>query len=191
MSLMQVRREVRKIVSDFFSNGTVLWAEQVVTKPKLPYITLKTGSLTKTAFPVQDDTLARWYSCKTVLELNVYTQGRKVGTDENAISNYENTSVDDLADFVIYLESDEIQDVLAKLNISLSLKGDIRDMSVLMNDTKYRYRALAEFELSWTEKTSGAYGIGEKKQLPNYSGGGNDDLMGETNLLERVEIKEE
>ena len=176
MSLSKVKENVYDIVSGFFSSGTVIWDKQVATKPKLPYVTLKTGSVTKKVFAVQDENLARWYECKTILEINVYTQGRKINIDDATISNYEDTSVDDLTDLVIYLESDEIQDVLAELNIDMSLKGDIRPLSNLMNDTKYRYRAMVEIELTWTEKTSGAYGMGQKEQLPNYSGGGSNTL---------------
>lgn len=190
MNLSQVKNRVYEVVELFFSQATVAWAEQVMTKPPVPYVTLKMGNIDKTAFPITDETTdSRYYLCSTILELNLYTKGRPVSEEKGKTGNYENTATDDLMEFVKFLESAEIVDQLA--DIGIELNPPVRDLSELLNDAKYRYRAMAEFTVSYTEVAAGRYGVSNMLQIPNSSGGGSKEIAVEIQHFDSVEVKEE
>ena len=57
--------------------------------------------------------------------------------------------------------------------------------------TAYRYRAIAEATVSWSENADGPYGIGGMPYVPNSSGGGTEEMANMTEeYFVSVEIKE-
>ena len=83
----EVEKIIYKIVSDFFVGATVIWAEQVSTKPTLPFVTIKTGNINRTRFPIIDDEGRRYYPCSTLLEINLYTKGKPMTIAPNVTGN--------------------------------------------------------------------------------------------------------
>lgn len=172
MNLDAVKDVIHDITEKFFVGATVIWAEQINTKPVLPYITLKIGNINKTMFPITDKNGERFYPCSTILEVNLYTKGRLVATDDYTTGNYANTATSDIMDFFKFLESDEMVDYLAENGIDILLNPPIRDLTELQNDSRYRYRSMAEATISYSEDANGLFGISDMKQIPNSSGGG-------------------
>lgn len=192
MTLEKVKEQICKITEFYFTGATVLWAELANTKPPLPYVTLKIGHLDRTAFPIEEETeeRERSYQCSTILEVNLYTRESMI-TEEKVTGSYANTALSDLTSFTNFLESEEITDKLAKDGIAISLMPPARDLSFLENETAYRYRAMAEYAVSFVIQADGAYGIGGM-EIPNWSGGGTKE-MAETPIeaIKEVEIETE
>lgn len=192
MTLEKVKEQICKITEFYFTGATVLWAELANTKPPLPYVTLKIGHLDRTAFPIEEETeeRERSYQCSTILEVNLYTRESMI-TEEKVTGSYANTALSDLTSFTNFLESEEITDRLAKDGIAISLMPPARDLSFLENETAYRYRAMAEYAVSFVIQADGAYGIGGM-EIPNWSGGGTKE-MAETPIeaIKEVEIEVE
>ncbi len=192
MTLEKVKEQICKITEFYFTGATVLWAELANTKPPLPYVTLKIGHLDRTAFPIEEETeeRERSYQCSTILEVNLYTRESMI-TEEKVTGSYANTALSDLTSFTNFLESEEITDRLAKDGIAISLMPPARDLSFLENETAYRYRAMAEYAVSFVIQADGAYGIGGM-EIPNWSGGGTKE-MAETPIeaIKEVEIETE
>lgn len=193
MTLEKVKEQICKVTEFYFAGATVLWAELANTKPPLPYVTLKVGHLDRTAFPIEEETeeRERSYQCSTILEVNLYTKGKSMITEEKTTGSYANTALSDLTSFTNFLESEEITDRLAKDGIAISLMPPERDLSFLENETAYRYRAMAEYVVSFVIQADGAYGIGGM-EIPNSSGGGTK-AMAETPIeaIKEVEIEVE
>lgn len=195
MSLSLIRGQIFDLVSEFFHGATIAWVEQVNTKPGIPYVTLKTGAVNKSLFSVSDEVPGTsYYMCNTVLEINLYTRGREVriGGDEDCLVNYENTAVSDLMDFVLFLESEAILDKISEYNLDIQLIPPVRDLTELMNDSKYRYRSMAEFTVSFILESSGRFGVSGMEQIPNSSGGGSEELADSTTEnIENIIIEKE
>ncbi|WP_320972295.1 hypothetical protein [Enterocloster bolteae] len=195
MSLSLIRGQIFNLVSEFFLGATVAWVEQVNTKPEVPYVTLKTGAVNKSLFPVSDEIPGTsFYICNTVLEINLYTKGREVRIEghEDCLVNYENTAVSDLVDFVLFLESEEIVDRIAGYNLDIQLMSPVRDLTELLNDSKYRYRSMAEFTVNFMLESSGRFGVSGMEQIPNSSGGGSEGLADTTTeTIENIIIEKE
>lgn len=79
----------------------MIWAEQVSTKPTLPFVTIKTGNINRTRFAIIDDEGRRYYPCSTLLEINLYTKGKPMTIAPNVTGNYANTATSDLQDFLV------------------------------------------------------------------------------------------
>lgn len=191
MSLREVRDSLYDIVSMFFGEDSVYWTEQINTKPTLPYVTIKLGEVHRTTFPVNDPAIGRCYHCRTIAEINLYTEGRPATAEEDSTGNYENTATSDLMEFSIFLESDGVIDILSKPRIDVSLNGPVRDLSFLEHDRQHRYRAMAEYNITFVMKAGGRYAMDGMPDVPNYSGGGTKPLAEEpTETIEEAEIEE-
>lgn len=68
----------------------------------------------------------------------------------------------------------------------------IRDLSELIGDTKFNYRSMCEFTVSYVGLADGKYGVLESKAVPNPSGGGMKEFVeAETYAIEEIRIQEE
>lgn len=190
MRLEEVEDVLYGITSKFFTGATVIWSEQINTKPPLPYVTLKVGGVQRTAFPIINEDGTRYYPCSTVAEINLYTKGKPVTVRENATGNYANTAVSDMIDFFNFVESDNVTDLLAMNGMDISLIQPVRDLTDLQNDSRYRYRAMAEATVSFAMEADGPYGVGGIA-APNSSGGGTAEMAKAVfDTIEEVEITE-
>lgn len=191
MNLAEVKEKLYDLTAKFFVGATIIWVEQINTKPPIPYVTLKCGGINRTSFPVDDGEGRRIYQEKTTLEVNIYTKGQPITVQEGVTGNYVNTATSDLMDFANFLESEDITDIIAGYGMDVSLMPPVRDLTDLQNDRSFRYRAMAEFTVSFAQEASGPYGIGGMPLAPNSSGGGTKkmvDAIAET--IETVEIEE-
>lgn len=191
MNLAEVKDRLYELTDSFFKGATVIWSEQINTKPPLPYIALKCGGVGRTSFPVGDGEGRRVYQSKTTWEVNLFTKGQPITVGEGVTGNYANTAVSDLSEFANYLDSEEIVDIIAGYGMDITLMPPVRDLTNLQNDSKYRYRAMAEFTVSFVQEADGPYGMGGMPLVPNSSGGGTKEMAeAETETIEEVEITE-
>ena len=190
MNAVNVKEKLYDVAAGFFSSASVIWAEQIGTKPKLPYVTLKMGDIIRTAFPALEAG-ERMYQCSTTAEINLYTQGHPLTDEVDATENCINTAASDLMDFANYVESDPVTDMLAEDGMGISLNPPVRDLTSLQNESRYRYRAMAEFTVTFVQEAFGKYSMGSMPLVPNDSGGGTKEMAeAQTEVIEEVEIEE-
>ena len=176
-SLLEVKESLYDIIAMFFAGATIIWTEQINTNPIPPYVTLKLGGINKSVFPVVDASGERFYQCNTILEINLYTRGKPQMVGGKTTSNYINTATSDMAEFVVFLESEAITDILAEKDLGIMLQESIRDLTALQNDSHFRYRSMAELSVSFVLAASGYYGISGMKEAPSSSGGGTAEMV--------------
>ncbi len=192
MNLAEVKEKLYDLTALFFKGAAVIWSEQVNTKPPLPYVTLKCGGVNRTSFPVVDLEGRRVYQARTTWEVNLFTKGRPVTGGEGVTGNYANTAVSDLAEFTDFLDSDVVVDIIAGYGMDVMLMPPVRDLTDLQDDSRYRYRAMAEFSVLFVQEAGGPYGLGGMPLVPNSSGGGTQEMADmETERIEEIEIQYE
>lgn len=190
MTLSEAKQTIFDFVQSFFEEGTVAFEDQKMVRLPVPYITLKFLNINKQRFANKYDDKIYW-EIKSTVSMNIYTQGKEVSVNDS-LHYYENSAQDDLMDFIKYMESDGSTDWLSNKNVSLMLKDDsIKDLSMLLNDTTYRYRAYAEFDFTFTDEQAGYKGQQLAKNVPNSSGGGKSEYVVGDYYIEEVETKEE
>lgn len=191
MNLAEVKEKLYDLTAMFFSGATIIWSEQINTKPPLPYVTLKCGGINRTSFPVTDGEGRRVYHAKTTWEVNLFTKGQPITAGAGVTGNNANTATSDLMEFANFIESEDVTDIIAGYGMDVTLMPPVRDLSELQNDSKYRYRAMAEFAVSFAQEANGPYGLGGMPLVPNSSGGGSEEMAdAETETIETVEIEE-
>ena len=185
MNLVEVKESLYDATARFFAGAAIIWTEQINTKPPVPYITLKTGGIRRDTFPIVDEDGRSVYQCGTTLEVNLYTNGKPMPSGKNQTGNFIDTATSDLSEFAIFLDSERMTDFFSKRGVGILLMPPVRNLTGLQNSTQYRYRAMAEFAVSYVEEADGQYGI-------NSSGGGTSDMAAATtDTIENVELIEE
>lgn len=190
MTFSDVKKLFYRIVKKYHPNAVVVWTKTKGVTPMPPYITIGYSNLNRSAFPLSDESRNhRYYNYDVLFEINLYTVGREIKSDSG--SYYENTAVEDLEEFIRYLDSDEITEELAKNNVTIVMNPPIRDLSELIGDTKFNYRSMCEFTVSYVGLADGRYGISGNQAVPNPSGGGTKDMADITiETIEDIEITE-
>ncbi|MCD8364442.1 MAG: hypothetical protein LUC83_01255 [Clostridiales bacterium] len=187
MRISELREILYEIAKQFWIDAEVVWAETQSTESTLPYVTLRFRDMTSARdSSLDDDGTAGIYNCSVPFEVNLYTMGKKMSSQDCM-----DTAVDDLTDFIRFLESDEIMGELEAQNIAILPSYPVRSLSGLFDNVRYKYRAMAEFTVSFQQSSDGAYGL-YGRDLPNVSGGGTSTHSEEEiSWIEEVELEEE
>lgn len=191
MILSEVKHLLYEVVARYHPKAMVVWEKTKGVTPKPPYITLGYSNLNRSAFPLSDDGGEhRYYNYEFTFEINLYTVGKEVRAG-NA-SYFENAAVEDLEEFVRFLDSEGITEELAQKNVTIVCNPPIRDLSELMGNTKFNYRSMCEFTVSYVGMADGEYGVSGTELVPNSSGGGLQEFAeAEISAIETVRIQEE
>ena len=191
MTVSELKDALYDIIQGYFAGADVAWSEQNSVKSYNPFIRLKLGSTTRPIHfikEMQNNAPTGYIAGTTMLTVDLFTHGRRVVYDEGD-SAYENTAVDDMADFVNYLMSPYVDDICEGLNISIRPEGNIKDTSAVV-DNDYSYRATTEFVVGFVQETKGYTGISRENWKPTPSGGGTEELANkELATIEKVVLE--
>ncbi|MDR2359674.1 MAG: hypothetical protein LBD85_00105 [Oscillospiraceae bacterium] len=153
MTLNNVKSRLYERVSEYWDGAVVKWGAAPGVKPKSPLVVLRMGTVTRVARPIEqsaDGSYIAVYPSETTLQIDLFTRGKRV-TASGGAGYYENTAVSDLLRFVNYLDSPATINWLAKNDLSMHLLGGVHDLSEIINDTQWSYRAMCELRIGFTE----------------------------------------
>lgn len=195
MTTEEMQTLFEQFVKSYFAGARVLWGETNQVKPFLPFVSLKLTNVSRLIHPdtVGEEEVCRRYLCSAQITVNLYTQGRKPPTSPGMTAPpSRNTAVSDMQHFLCFLDSDEGQDFLAEHNLCILAQGNTLDVSALLNESKYEYRALQEFTVEFVDEVIGHAGITLPKGevfKPTPSGGGTkEQAESETGWFHEVEL---
>lgn len=212
MILNELGEHLYDLTADYFAGATVIWAQEKIVKPKPSLVTLRLGNVSRPTLPIAgfvDGTPCGYYPSKVPFEVNLYTKGAPFSVQGKKIAAAQNRAVNDLLDFVNYVNSAFVANWCHNLDIDIAVNGTVNDVSAYINDVRWEYRAMVEFSVAFTQAAVGATGIlleSSVKEVPEQprethivpewqptaSGGGYHKLAMETiGYFEDVEIKEE
>lgn len=193
MNLGEVKQLIYEKVVQYHPGALVVWQKTKGVTPMPPYITLGYSNLERSLFPLSDDENEhRYYNYTFTLEINLYTVGKERKVNGAGTVFYENTAVENLEEFVRFLDSEAITDELAMKEVTVVLTPPIRDLSELIGDTKFNYRSMAEFTVAYVGLADGGYGVRGSGTVPNSSGGGLKEFAEtEISAIKEIKIKEE
>lgn len=170
MNIGEVKQFLYDLAAIYHPGATVAWSKTGGAKPKSPFLSLTYRNLERSLFPVTNDEGNSCYNYSMIFEINLYTNGKEVKAGDETY--YENTAVEDLDEFVRFLDSPKITDIASEKGVTIVLNPPIRDVSGLIGDTKFNYRSMAELAVTFMDEAPGGYGVHNKTVVPNPSGGG-------------------
>lgn len=146
MRLSDVKPLVFDLFQTYFAGANVSMARQSrIPKPKSPLVLLTYGTVSRAAFPrmmLVDGVNVEQYESSVVVDVDLFTHGKPIkqaGTDE--ILAYDNTAVEDMSSFMDFLDSEYTIEWSDIHSITILREGDIQDLSGLINETSYEFRA--------------------------------------------------
>lgn len=153
--------DARSIIYDatvsYFANATVTMANTKQVKKTKPMVTMKFGALQVNTFPNEatyDGEPCDYYPASMKLEVQLFTNGHQLSN-----GGMENTAVGDLTDYVNYMTSKLMVTEFGRHDLTILTAGPVQDVSTIINDTSYEYRAMVEFDVNFTMGTVGYGGI--------------------------------
>jgi hypothetical protein len=168
-----LKQKLYDLVRDYFGKATVIWGKVKVVSPAAPQIVLNMSGVTRHYSPITkwaNGVLVLGYPSKTTLQVDLYTKGAPLQAAPGVVATYENTAVNDLTDFVNYLDSAYIDEWSERHDVSI-LCRQVTDLTELINGTTWDYRAMAELEIGFTQTTIGHTGTMYEEGMPFYGNG--------------------
>ncbi len=160
LTLNQLKQAVYSHFSEYWSGAVVVWGAVNKVKPHAPLVVLRLGTVTRATQPITqmiNGIVFSAYPSEVPLQIDLFTKGKTVSAPEGAYA--ENTAVNDLLDFVNYLDSMATIEWSNRNDVGVSLMGGVQDLSEVINDTRWQYRAMTEIRLAFTQWAAEYYGI--------------------------------
>lgn len=153
MTLADLKEYIYDLVLQGMNGGQILWSDQYTGNPGPPVTTLKLKDSGVALFPINkvvNGQQRSYYEATKILEINRYTAGTPVhGTGGNILSGHENTAVDELTHFLLFLQSEDVADSNLQKNVCIMQMGPVRDLTALGKSLMYDYRAMQEYTVSF------------------------------------------
>jgi len=173
MTQSELKQKLYDLVREYFGKASVIWGKVKVVSPAPPQIVLNMGAVTRHYLPIvkwADGVIVNGFPSKTTLQIDLYTKGAPLQSGSGVTAAYENTAVNDLTDFVNYLESPYIDDWRERHDVSISCRH-ITDLTELINGTTWDYRAMVELEIGFTQTAVGHTGAMYESGMPFHKNG--------------------
>lgn len=164
MRLNTLRTLFMALTKEYFGNATVRFARSSMKpKPDLPLVQLSFGPVERPHRPnymVVDGYLVGMYGSFVRVDIDLFTHGSPVVYHTNsAVFDHENTAVEDLSAFEDYLNSEYVLNWQDIHSVAVQVEGEIQDLSGIINETTYEYRARMTVRLSYTSYATEHAGV--------------------------------
>lgn len=160
MRVSQAKELFRSLTSQYFTGAEVTFTRQSrAAKPKIPLVTITPGNVKRPLAPVYkeiDGRLVGHYLSRISFQVDLFTNGLPViDEDTGQTVAYENTAMDDMLAFEDFLNSEYAIEWSHNNDVSISFDGDAQDLTGLVNDNNYEFRARLPVLFYFTQKVIG------------------------------------
>ena len=163
MTLTELNSLLIKIIKGYFTQAQVMPANQsFVPSAKKSLVTVAVGNVKRATNPpvkVVDGIPVKFYPACAPLTINLFTGGLQKDIAPGYTPISINTAQDDMLDFADYLNSDHIIQLCHEHDIALLIPDTVQDLTGIVNDTNYRFRAMMEATVCFTMASIGYTGI--------------------------------
>lgn len=146
MRLSEVQDLFYDLISKYFAGANIVYARQDrIAKPKSPLVLLTYGNVTRPDMPnymLVDGVNVGQYQSSVLLDIDLFTHGAPMalpGVDE--VLTYRDSAVEDMSAFEDFLNSEYCVEWSDIHSISYLREGEIQNLSGLINETSYEFRA--------------------------------------------------
>lgn len=169
MRLGELRELFRSFVKEYFGMANVLLARQSrIPKPELPLVLLTFGTVVRPSRPnilVFDGVGIGQYASNVQVDIDLFTHGSPVTDPQFGVVARENTAVEDLCAFEDYLQSEYAVEWSDVHSVAISREGDVQDLSGIIGETTYEYRARMRIILSYVSLSVEHAGVNSEDSI--------------------------
>lgn len=161
MDVSEARKVMYDLTKFYFQNAVVAYAKQSFrVKPTMPLVTLSFGNVNRPMNPPVkwiDGRPVSLYPCTMMVQIDLFTKGKQIDV-AGSTSVMENTAANDMLKFADFLNADYAIAYCHEHDIAIVLTSAVQDLTDILNDTNYEYRAMIEVELRFTSYSIGYSG---------------------------------
>ena len=161
MNVTEARATVKKLTEMYFANAKVVYAKQsFMSKPEKPLVMLSFGSVNRPLNPpsiIFDGYPVSFYPSTMQVQIDLFTLGNKKELKKD-VYVMENTAENDMLLFFNFLNSPYAVRYCNEHDIAIVLNNSVQDLTGIINDTEYEFRAMLEFEVRFTQLAVGDTG---------------------------------
>mgnify|MGYP005765074875 CR=1 FL=1 len=168
MTVRELRRHIEKMCCLYFRFPPAWTGRDRVAK-QLPALLLSLRNIQTAQFPHvewRDGVEIYSYPTTALLEINLYTKGSCGESEKGKMGIRENTAVDDLAAFSLFLQSQAATELNVEADVAIVPNGTVTDVSSILDSGQNSYRAMAEFSVSFLQTTQDAVEVLDAKGCP-------------------------
>lgn len=162
MGVIEAKTVLRQLIEYYFTGAIVKYANQsFAVKPYKPLVNISFGSINRPLNPpteIIDGRPVSFYPTTMMVQIDLFTKGQQVISSMGKTSAMENTAEEDMLSFLSFLNSEYAINYCHENDIAIVIPNTVEDLTGLINDTSYEYRAMAEIELRFTTVAIGYTG---------------------------------
>lgn len=167
MRLSQAKELFRSLTEEYFFGANVTLSRlSRIPKPDLPLVSITTGAVNRPLAPAYKEingVLIGHYLTRLSIDVDLFTHGTPVIDEETGKTvSYENTAVEDMLAFIDFLNSEHTIEWCHKNDVSIRTEGDVQDITGLVNDNNYEYRAKVTVMFYFTQTTVGHASVAQE-----------------------------
>lgn len=186
VTVSELRNTMRELCELYFTGAIVTHTKQsFMAKQSKPLVTITMGSVSRPINPpvkIIDGRPVAFYAATVPVQIDLFTHGRQMDLAPGFTSVMENTAEDDMLSFCDFLNSEYAVQWCHRRDIAIVVPNTVTDLTGIINDTNYEYRAMIEAMVSFTMTSLGYsgtlsiesvkhIGISEEGEPYEYSGG--------------------
>lgn len=181
MNLSELKLLIKQLTELYFTGATVTYAKQsFVAKPVNPLVTLTTGAVSRPMNPpvkVIDGRPVCFYPASVPIQIDLFTHGRQTEVAPGITPIVENTAEDDMLAFTAFLNSEYAVQWCHERDIAIVVPATVQDLTGLIHDTNYEFRAMAEIVVYFTMAAIGYTGSLMPESV-KHTGAGGEEIGG-------------
>ena len=170
MRLMQARELFRQLTATYFSGAQIVFTNQSrAAKQKQPLVVITTGNVNRPSNPNYDNVdgvPVSYYLSRLPITVDLFTNGFPVIDEETGQTvAYEDNALDDMLSFADFLNSPYTVRWSHDNDVAIVIDGDVMNMTGLVNDNNYEYRARLNVLFFFTQKAVGDSAVLSEKSV--------------------------
>lgn len=163
MKASKAKELFRQLTESYFTGSTVIFANQSrIAKPQIPLVTILPGNVHRPQAANHvvnsDGVLIGYYLSRMTMTVDLFTNGEAIEDDSGNTAAYENTAMDEMLAFADFLNSPVCVSWCHENDVSILIESDAQDLTGIVNDNNYEYRARLEVMYSFTQETDTTIG---------------------------------
>lgn len=157
MKISEAKELFRQWTAHYFEGYEVKIANQSRTaKPTVPLVTIAFGNVKRPQAPnyeLEDGELNGHYLSRLNIVVDLFTNGKPITDEGGSMVVYENTAMDELLSFCDFLNGLVTVNWCESNDLAILIDTEAQDLTDIVNDNNYQYRARQELSLYYTQDT--------------------------------------
>lgn len=159
MRVGQAKELFRQLTQQYFNGAEVIMANQSRRpKPETPLVVIDPGNVRRSTAPnmkyAEEYSLGYYYT-KMPIVVDLFTNGAPVKDEDGNIIAYEDNAMDEILAYADFLNSISTLEWCRLHDVTILIDGEAMDLTGLVNDTTYEYRARLTVQFYFTHVAVG------------------------------------